>query len=227
MVRLRPVIETGYENLVQARSLYQQKASEEEMLADWQAVLSRCMHEWGETRAELVEVFGRERDMWIESDLDSWLFANRMFDGVPEAMGNAVSAPESELSVHIVTTKQAHFTKLLFEKLAGILFPEERIHSTTVSGTSKTDVLKQLQSDCPAEERIIVEDKLSTLEKVQKENELAGWELLFADWGYCTDSECERVRRGECGRVKLISLGDFNKEVLRPRSEEQEAEEKQ
>jgi hypothetical protein len=51
--------------------------------------------------------------------------------------------------------------------MAGIDFPADRIHSTTVSGEPKAAVLARLAGGHPgARGRIFVEDKFSTLEKV-------------------------------------------------------------
>lgn len=204
-----------FENLVQARALHEQIATEEQMLSDWETILQQCMFNWGEERAELVQAFGAERDQWIENDLDGWLHANSMFTGVPEALHAALQ--RSDLSVHIVTTKQAHFTQLLLNKVASIDFPEEKIHSTTVSATPKTEVLRVLQQQHKpdASSHMIVEDKLSTLHKVNDDPELVHWSLLFATWGYCTQEEVEQVEHGQCGRVKPIALDDFNNKLLR------------
>lgn len=35
------------------------------------------MEEWGEKRDELIDLFGKVRDEWIEEDLATWIGANR------------------------------------------------------------------------------------------------------------------------------------------------------
>lgn len=63
---------------------------------------------------------------------------------------------------------QAHYTEILLRDMAGIDFSKERIFSQTVSGRPKGEVLHALAAKHPeASERIFVEDKLGTLEKVQ------------------------------------------------------------
>jgi hypothetical protein len=52
--------------------------------------------------------------------------------------------------------------------MAGIDFPADRIHSTTVSGEPKAMVLARLAARHPgARGHVFVEDKFSTLEKVR------------------------------------------------------------
>lgn len=63
---------------------------------------------------------------------------------------------------------QAHYTEVLLRDMAGVDFPGDRIHSTTVSGEPKAEVLARLAEQHPdAAGYIFVEDKLSTLEKVR------------------------------------------------------------
>lgn len=52
--------------------------------------------------------------------------------------------------------------------MAGIPFPPERIHSTTLSSEPKAAVLARLAADHPgAAGYVFVEDKLATLEKAR------------------------------------------------------------
>lgn len=52
--------------------------------------------------------------------------------------------------------------------MAGVNLPAERIHSTTVSGEPKSEVLARLVEQHPdAQGYLFVEDKYSTLEKVR------------------------------------------------------------
>lgn len=53
--------------------------------------------------------------------------------------------------------------------MAGVPFPGERIFSQTISGRPKGEVLRDLAARHPgASSKVFVEDKLSTLEKVDK-----------------------------------------------------------
>lgn len=68
MRAVRPVVETGYENLVQARLLAEGAASVEDILRDWHSLLPQAMARWGVQRADLVATFGRTRDEWMAAE---------------------------------------------------------------------------------------------------------------------------------------------------------------
>lgn len=114
--QVRPVVETGYENILLVRLLLEIKAphhrkssvrssffiyfyfqsfcigrswsmwlqvaeklSIDDILADWEhGIKPVVMKEWNENdKEELVELFGKVRDDWIEHDLHGWIGANR------------------------------------------------------------------------------------------------------------------------------------------------------
>lgn len=102
---------------------------------------------------------------------------------------------------------QARFTDMLMKQMAGIDFPIERIFSQTVSGQPKSDVLKMLQerhADCKYH---FVEDKKSTLDKVEKISDLDHWNLYIVDWGYNTAPEREAAAANP--RVSVIDVQQF------------------
>jgi len=51
---------------------------------------------------QLVELFGSTRDEWMEDDLDDWLAANEIYEGVPAIVEHL----RSNGTFYIVTTKQ-------------------------------------------------------------------------------------------------------------------------
>lgn len=51
---------------------------------------------------QLVELFGSTRDAWMAEDLDDWLGANEIYEGVPAIVQNL----RKQGSFYIVTTKQ-------------------------------------------------------------------------------------------------------------------------
>ena len=62
---------------------------------------------------------------------------------------------------------QARFTEALLRGMAKVPVPNEDIHSTTLSGQPKSDILLQLAERHPGAACHFVEDKLSTLEKAR------------------------------------------------------------
>lgn len=205
MRAVRPVIETGYENIVQIRCLLE-GMEVDEMLEGWSTILPAKMKEWQLERQPLVKLFGDVRDEWIASDLDGWLAPNRIYDGVADPIRSAMRKDE----VYIVTTKQAHYTKLLLSNMASIDIDPSRIFSQTLNGRPKSEVLKKLEESHPeASDKIFVEDKLSTLEKVASDPLFTSWGLYLVDWGYNTTNE--RQRASASSRIKVISKEAFVK----------------
>lgn len=98
---VRPVVETGYENIVQARLLLD-GITPEEMLATWHTMLPKAMKQLNLDRGEMVALFGRVRDEWMAEDLQGWLSLNSMYDGVAAPVRGA----QQQAEVYIVTTKQ-------------------------------------------------------------------------------------------------------------------------
>lgn len=203
MRAVRPVIETGYENIVQVRCLFE-GMEVDDMLNNWEHILPGKMAEWKLDRPKMVELFGQVRDEWIKNDLAGWLAPNRIYDGVADPVRAAMESDE----VYIVTTKQAHYTEILMRDMAGIEFPLSRIFSQTVSGRPKGEVLHKLSAQHPdALALIFVEDKLGTLEKVSKDPSLSAWQLYLVDWGYNTAQE--RSRAATNPRITVLDQKAF------------------
>ncbi|XP_052192876.1 uncharacterized protein LOC127801631 [Diospyros lotus] len=217
MYTVRPVVETGYENLLLVRLLLEMKVPSirtssvaegltvEGILENWSKIKPVIMEEWGESRDALIDLFGKVRDEWMENDLATWIGANRFYPGVPDALKFASSR------IYIVTTKQSRFADALLRELAGVSIPPERIYGL---GTGpKVEVLKQLQKK-PEHEGLtlnFVEDRLATLKNVIKEHELDGWNLYLGDWGYNTTKEREEA--ANIPRIRMLGLSDFTKKL--------------
>ncbi|XP_062189857.1 uncharacterized protein LOC133892885 isoform X2 [Phragmites australis] len=192
MYTLRPVVETGYENLLLIRLLVEIRTpsirkssvadglSIKEILENWLKLKPTLMAEWQEDRESLVDLFGRVRDDWIENDFSGWIGANR-------------------------------FAKALLKELAGIDFPSERIYGL---GTGpKVKVLQQLQQ-MPQHQGLtlhFVEDRLATLKNVIKEPALDKWNLYLVTWGYNTQKDREEAEG--LSRIQLVDLPDFSKKL--------------
>ncbi|GMP43514.1 hypothetical protein CsSME_00012844 [Camellia sinensis var. sinensis] len=134
MHTVRPVVETGYENLLLVRllleirvpSIRKSSAAEgltvEGILENWSKIKPVILEAWDENRDALIELFGRVRDDWMDNDLATWIGANRFYPGVPDALKFASS------KIYIVTTKQGRFADALLRELAGVTIPPERIY---------------------------------------------------------------------------------------------------
>ncbi|KAL6958893.1 hypothetical protein U1Q18_040239 [Sarracenia purpurea var. burkii] len=152
---VRPVVETGYENLLLVRLLLEMRVPSirkssvctqaqllegltvEGILENWSKIKPMIMEGWGENRDALIDLFGKVRDEWMENDLATWIGANRFYPGVPDALKFSSSR------IYIVTTKQSHFADALLRELAGVTIPPERIYG--LGSGPKVEVLKRLQ----------------------------------------------------------------------------------
>lgn len=217
MHTVRPVVETGYENLLLVRLLVEMRVPDipsssvvegltiQGILENWSKIKPVIMDEWNEEKDSLIDLFGKVRDEWMDNDLKTWIGANKFYPGVSDALQFASSR------VYIVTTKQSRFAAALLRELAGVTIPPERIFGL---GTGpKVEVLKQLQQR-PEHQGMslhFVEDRLATLKNVIKERELDQWNLYLGDWGYNTEKEREDA--AGIGRIKVIQLSDFSKKL--------------
>lgn len=214
---LRPVIETGYENLLLVRLLLEIRApylrqssvadglTIEAILEKWSELKPVIMKEWSENSTELINLFGNIRDEWIDKDLSGWIDASRFYPGIADALRFASSR------IYIVTTKQGRFADALLRKLAGVIIPSERIYGL---GTGpKVEVLKKLQA-MPEHHGLklhFVEDRLTTLKNVIREPALDGWNLYLGRWGYNTEKEREEAE--SIPRIHLLDLSDFSSKL--------------
>lgn len=211
---VRPVVETGYENLLLVRLLLESRItgsritsiadglSVEKILEQWPSIKPVIMKDWGEdNRDALIELFGKVRDDWIAHDLQGWICANRFYPGVPDALKFATS------KIYIVTTKQARFAQTLLKELAGVDLPSSFIYG--LGSGPKVEVLKKLQSQPEHQDLILhfVEDRLATLQNVIKEPLLDKWNLYLGTWGYNTVSEREAAVSNS--RINVLDLPEF------------------
>jgi len=94
MRQLRPIIETGYENLLLIRLLVEEHALNwkpsavsrgtrpltiGEIAANWLTLLrDKLLDDYGYSKDQLIDLFGSTRDEWMQQDEAGWLAANRL-----------------------------------------------------------------------------------------------------------------------------------------------------
>ena len=88
-VQVRPVVETGYENVLLVRLLLELKSPQlrtscvpegldvGSILSGWEGLKPLLMEAWQQDKEELVHLFGDLRDQWMASDMHGWIHANR------------------------------------------------------------------------------------------------------------------------------------------------------
>lgn len=205
MAKVRPVVETGYENMLLLRLLLE-GAPVEDLLDYWSVLLPETMKSWELERDEMVSFFGEERTKWMEGSPAEWLDINRIYDGVAESLAPLAT----QANCYVVTTKPQNLTLKLLRDKANCDFPDSRVVSTTVSAVPKSDILKELQDlpEAAGRTKVFVEDKLSTLLKVADVGEeLEDWKLYLVEHGYVTKRDVEVAKRHP--RIDVISKADF------------------
>mmetsp|Transcript_33800 Transcript_33800/g.132833 ORF Transcript_33800/g.132833 Transcript_33800/m.132833 type:complete len:270 (-) Transcript_33800:429-1238(-) len=213
MFAVRPIVETGYENVLLIRLLVEEQLQSErseigsrpltvgEILVNWQDIKEGLLEKYGVTKDELIELFGTTRDDWIRDDEKSWLAANRFYPGVVSAINNATKP------VFIITTKQTRFAKALLDHAGLTDLPEENIFG--LGSGSKVSVIKGLLARPEYKGATVhfVEDRLETLQGASLS--LLGARVIYylASWGYNT--EAARQEADEDPQIELLDLGQF------------------
>ncbi|MFA5982782.1 MAG: HAD family hydrolase [Methylococcaceae bacterium] len=179
---VRPIIETGYESILGMRLLYLGE-SIEAIYSGYQDKTQFLISQAGTSTDELKKLFEQTRDTWIAEDLAAWVAMNPLYPGVV-ALLNKLSK-QSEWVV--VTTKQERFVNYILKANAidleaGRIFGLDR-------QMLKAEVLKSLLNGFPDKTVYFIEDRLATLLNILKEKELAKVKLMFALWGYSTESD--------------------------------------
>ena len=203
-VRLRPVIETGYQ-CVPLMLLIREGVPEETILPDFDRLCDSVMRERGWSRERLVREFGAVRDDWIRTDFEDWLSRHRFYPGVVPRMQEACNGGAE---MFVITTKQKRFAEALL-RYAGIVLSEDHVFGLE-TGLPKPALISNLRdARDPAGERRwhFVEDRLPTLERAAAQDDLRDVHLYLASWGYVTGEAVARARRQK--RVRVWTLDDF------------------
>jgi hypothetical protein len=208
MRAVRPVVETGYENVLLARALLERGrgVQTDAFVADalsgnWPATRDALLSGWNVRKDDLVDAFGSVRDEWIAEDSDTWVAANKFFPGVVDALNFSAT------DLYILTTKQQRFVTLLLKSYGVRTIPDHRIFGYG-TGT-KISILKQLiaMPENGGKKIVFVEDRFETLEAVSISMLGQPLELYLASWGYNT--EASRKTASKHPYIPLIDLATF------------------
>lgn len=207
--RLRPVVETGWEMPILLRALILGIA-EAKILEDWSAIVQQLIESENLNAIDIGKQLDTIRDEWIKTDLEGWLGLHRFYPGVIERI-KRILAPETAslkdvTQLYIVTTKEGRFVKQLLQQ-QGIQLAEAQIIGKECQRPKDKTLQELLKITDNASEIWFVEDRLKTLQLVERQFELNGVRLYLASWGYNTPSHQEFVRNEP--RIKLLSLSMF------------------
>lgn len=206
---LRPVIETGWEMPVLIRA-QMQGISEAAILENWRQIARKIITEEGLEPKTLAAQLDGLRDNWIASDLDGWLSLHEFYPGVVQQLKILLDSP---IQLFIITTKEGRFVRSLLQQ-QGIDFPTQQLFGKE-SGKPKHQVLRELLAEYTTEEQPpviwFVEDRLKTLQNVQKYGELAQVGLYLANWGYNTAAERQEAEADN--QIRVLDLEQFSQDL--------------
>jgi phosphoglycolate phosphatase-like HAD superfamily hydrolase len=207
--QLRPVVETGWEMpvLIQAILLEIPAAK---IFDSWPAIAQQILLESNLQAVQVAAALDQVRDQWIATDLSSWLALHRFYPGVIARLKQFLA--ESVQPV-IVTTKEGRFVEQLLQE-QGISLAPNQIFGKEVQ-RPKHQILRELLATesyqlQDATELWFIEDRLKTLQSVQKQPDLTGVQLYLADWGYNT--AVERSIAVQDSSIQLLSLTQFSQD---------------
>jgi phosphoglycolate phosphatase-like HAD superfamily hydrolase len=205
-IRLRPVIEIGWEMPLLIRALILD-IPETDIEQNWATIAKELLQTENLNAVDIGSKLDRIRDRWIASDLDSWLALHRFYLGVVERLQELLA---SEVQPIIITTKEGRFVRQLLQQQS-IDLPVQWIIGKEVK-RSKSQTLRELLGNASDRSPTIwfVEDRLKTLESIKQQPDLNSVQLFLADWGYNTAQMRESIRGDR--RIRLLSLSQFSQD---------------
>ena len=227
---LRPIIETGYENMLLVRLALEQMQKnkegllplkEEELLRLWSAEGRDALTlRFNANKEELISFFGHTRDELIAQDANKWLALNRVYAPVKDAILTHFNPSSSSSSSYsssssssssssafpsdyfIITTKQKRFVESILQFNGIPPPPDDRIFDLDHVIKGKTNVLRHLLEQHSSTTIHFVEDRFETLEAVVATPGLERVELYLVDWGYNTAEQ--RAKAASHPRISLL-----------------------
>lgn len=200
--KLRPVIEVGWEMPILIRAMVL-GISYAEILQNWSNISKQIIDSEILNPPEISKQLDTIRDLWIESDVEEWLALHRFYPGIINRLGEIMN---SATELYIVSTKEGRFIDRLLQQ------NDIKLPSTSIIGKEckqpKYETLSQLINQRDNISLWFVEDRLKTLETVQKKLDLENIQLFLADWGYNTLQDREKADSDS--NIHLLSLQQFN-----------------
>jgi len=218
---LRPIVETGFENMLLCRVLieeYEQNGNRfdaAQLSSRWNSKYrDELLSKYAASKVDMIQAFGDMRDKRILKDRSAWISLNKLYNGPASVLQAKASLLDD---FFIVTTKQERFVKAILAANGVQTPPPERLFDLDSGLGPKPKVLEHILSlystaslESNLEPQIhFVEDRMETLLAVAQSPSL-GQEnvcLYLADWGYNTAAQREAARNHP--RIQLIDEDDF------------------
>jgi len=162
---LRPIVETGYENMLLVRRLFNELRSTGSakksldvagLMETWSpAMRDSLLAEYGSDKNTMIKAFGDCRDSLIAEDLKFWVGLNEVYPWTLGVMRQTVDYT-------IVTTKQARFVEAILTSNRIAPPPKEKLFDLENPFGSKIRVLQAILRGVPATSTKTVEQMLET-----------------------------------------------------------------
>jgi phosphoglycolate phosphatase-like HAD superfamily hydrolase len=201
--KLRPVIEVGWEMPILIRAMVL-GISYAEIFKNWSNIYQQIIDSEKLKTQEISQQLDAIRDRWIEFDLEEWLGLHRFYPGIIDRLRKIIN---STTQLYIVSTKEGRFIDRLLQQ-NGIKLPSASIIGKECK-QPKYETLRQLINNRDNISLWFVEDRLKTLETVQKQLDLQNIKLFLADWGYNTVQDREKAASHRS--IHLLSLQQFDR----------------
>jgi phosphoglycolate phosphatase-like HAD superfamily hydrolase len=199
--QVRPLIATGWEMPLLIRALLTGH-SETEMAQDWDTLAEHLLQQEQLTATALATEVDNIRDQWIATNPTSWLAEQYLYPGVAEQLSIWLNS----VQIVIISTKEGRFIRQLLHQ-HNIDLTNLRIFGKEVK-QPKYEILRQLKAQEDASAVFwFVEDRLKTLQGIEKLSDLQDIQLFLATWGYNTAAE--RASVADDSRIHQISLEQF------------------
>lgn len=201
--QLRPVIEHGWEMPVLLRALIL-NYSPQDILKNWLEIRDTIVKKENLNHQNLVQILDQVRDEWINHNLEEWLSIQTPYQGIVKTLQNIVN---SDIKLYIISTKEGRFIKQ-FLKTYQINLDDQYLIGKECK-RPKYETLRLIIQDEKIDPTNIyfIEDRLDTLELIEKQEDLKNISLFLADWGYNTESMRNYAKNHH--RIKLLSLAQF------------------
>jgi phosphoglycolate phosphatase-like HAD superfamily hydrolase len=208
-VRLRPVLEYGWEFPVLLLAILD-GASEAALLQAFQTTWrQQVLAKYRLTPAFLTARFDAARDGAIRASLTDWLKDQSLYSGMADRLRAIL---RDGVRIFVLTTKEQRFAHTLLE-FNGVTLPPTQVWGKE-QARPKPDLLRVLRQEQGVQYGDIwfVEDRLKTLQSVERQADLAAVGLFLATWGYLVPAD----RKEAAGDPRIVTLtlaqfcGDFS-----------------
>ena len=149
IMEMRPIVETGYENILLARFALEElhrngRVDTDKLLVDWNPKFrDDLLYKSGLSKEYLVDAFGSARDQAISSNITDWVSMNTIYHGVSDALRDQGISSLLE-NFYIITTKQERFVRAIMEPYGIRCPPPERLFDLANPFGPKTKVLQEI-----------------------------------------------------------------------------------